>query len=349
MEKIGDYLVLKKIAVGGMAEVFLAKNTLRNDIEKFFAIKCLLPKFLCEKDYIDLFTNEARVQVNMNHGNVVSIYDFGVRNSKFYIVMEYVNGGTLRDLFRGCHDAEEPLSTAEIVYIIKEAAQGLAHAHSCTNMQNGAQVEIIHGDISPDNMMITVDGEVKIIDFGVSKFVGVERNITAGKRKYMSQDQSEGKELCFKSDIYSLGRSFLELVRASMKYEVFLNKDNHDADLLELKSVLNNTVYGFLEKMLLQNTEASYGHMENIVDDLSIFLNTNYPAFSKKTLGCKLQKYSGKAFLDEHLDDITETTVEASEVSEIQEVTSVQSLNQQTRPRKKKVIRRRRTIRKKVS
>ena len=351
MEKIGDYLLLKKIAIGGMAEVYLAKNTLRADIEKFFAVKCLLPKYLCEKEYIELFTNEARVQVNMNHGNVVSIYDFGVRNLKFYIVMEYVNGATLHNLFRKSLQAEHALTISEIIYIIKESAQGLEHAHSCTNLQTGDPVEIIHGDISPDNIMLTVGGEVKIIDFGVSKFVGVERNLTAGKQKYMSLSQFEGKELTFKSDIYSLGRTFLELIRASMKYENFLSKDNHTDDLNELKNVLNSDVFRFLERMLIQESSDSFESMEEVVKELSLFLNTKYPGFNKKNLGKKLQKYSDKEFLEEHLEDITETTVEA-----FPEINSNLHADEKKRERsagatvrKKKIRRRRRTVRKKAS
>lgn len=352
MDKIGNYTILKKIAAGGMAEVYLAKSTLRQNIEKFFAIKCLKAEFLCKKDYIDLFVNEARVQVNMNHSNVVSIYDFGVKDANFFIAMEYVNGATLRSLYRGCLEEETSLQLSEIVYAMKEVAQGLQHAHTCVDTKTGKKIEIIHGDVSPDNIMVTVDGEIKVIDFGVSKQIDAERTLVAGKQRYMSDRQLKGRELNVQSDIYALGRTFLELLRASLGFKPHLNKHEHLNDLVEIEEHLDLEVYTFLKRMLIQDSHLAYKVMEDLAADLSVFLNTNFPAFNKKQLGEKLQKYSDHSLLVDHLDslsdDLEADVVDMDYTFVTMDQTHVQSRDHQ-KPKRKKVRRRRRVFRKKVS
>ncbi len=294
MDKIGEYSILNKISEGGMAEVFLAKSTLSGSIEKYFAIKCLLPKYLNYKQFIELFTNEARIQVNMNHGNVASIFDFGIKSGRFYIAMEHINGVNARLFLK---KQVSGLSLDEIVYVIRDAALGLDHAHTCKDLRTGESLEIIHGDISPENIMISTNGEVKVIDFGVAKKVDVIDKIQAGKKKYMSEDQASGKALNASADIYSLGRSLLEYLRRLNGFDVYLTADDHKKDFEEIKDKVPQEILQILEKSL-GYSESSYKAICEMSKDLTIFLNVTYPGFNKVDLGEKVVAFSGKEFVD---------------------------------------------------
>ncbi|MGH1467258.1 MAG: serine/threonine protein kinase [Bdellovibrionales bacterium] len=294
MQRIGDYDILNKIAEGGMAEVFLAKSSLSLSIDKYFAIKCLLPKFSSNSKFIELFTNEARVQVNMNHGNVASIFDFGVKGGRFYIAMEHINGINARLLLRS---PEVELSEAEIVYLIRESARGLDHAHNCKNLKTGERLNIIHGDISPENIMVTTDGEVKVIDFGVAKKVDVSDGLKAGKKRYMSHAQAQGLPLTARADVYSLSRSFLEYFRDLYGIEEPLSFDDHQQDFEDIKEKLPKELLAILLKGLGYGGE-SYQEMKQFSKDLTRYLNLTYPDFDKLDLGDKVTKFSGSHFVD---------------------------------------------------
>lgn len=341
MEKIGDYCIINKIAEGGMAEVFLAKSMLSANIEKYFAVKCLLPKYLGYKQFIELFTNEARVQVNMNHGNVASIFDFGIKSGRFYIAMEHINGLNARTFLKKAN--AQILGEPEIMYIIREAALGLDHAHNCKDLKTGEALEIIHGDISPENLMISTNGEVKVIDFGVAKKIDIVGGVKAGKKKYMSVAQAEGHALSARADIYSLGRSLLEYLRCLHGFEKHLTVENHEADYEEIKDKLKPEVLGVLSKSLGYSKD-SYSDINQMAKDLTIHLNINYPGFDKVDLGYKVQKFAGEDF-----QDISQSIAAFTELEEDDKtvVTSV-GMRPQGQARRKRV-KRRRLFKKKAS
>lgn len=294
MQSIGDYQVLSKIAEGGMAEVFLAKSSLSSSIDKYFAIKCLLPKYSSNQAFIEMFTNEARIQVNMNHGNVASIFDFGVKSGRFYIAMEHINGVNGRLFLK---ESEEKVSEAEIIYMIREVARGLDHAHNCKNLKTGQCLNIIHGDISPENLMITTDGEVKVIDFGVAQKTDSSDSITAGKKRYMSHAQASGRSLTARADIYSLSRVFLEYLRKLYDIKTLLSLDNHMQDFEDTKEKIPTKILAILLKGLGYEGD-SYQGMKQFSKELTRYLNITYPEFDKLDLGDKVSSFSGEHFID---------------------------------------------------
>lgn len=129
LENFGKYILLEKLAAGGMAEVYLAKSTGASGINKFVAIKRILPQYSDHPEFIEMFKEEAKIAVNLNHGNVVSIFDFGVEKSQFFLVMEYVEGQNLRQVLNHLKKENRYFSIDQIVYMVKEVAAGLDHAH----------------------------------------------------------------------------------------------------------------------------------------------------------------------------------------------------------------------------
>ena len=169
LEAFGKYLLLEKIASGGMAEVYLAKSIGANGINKFVAIKRILPQYSDNPEFIDMFKEEAKIAVNLNHGNVVSIFDFGVEKGQFFLVMEFVEGQNLRQILNHMKKETKDFTIDQITYVIKEVAAGLDHAHRCLDGATGRPLNITHRDMSPQNVMISFEGEIKVVDFGIAK------------------------------------------------------------------------------------------------------------------------------------------------------------------------------------
>lgn len=206
--RFGKYRLLQKIATGGMGEVHLAKLKGPSGFEKLVVIKRLLDHRQKEQKYIDMFFAEARVAAQLNHNNIVQIYEVGNYDGVHYIAMEYLSGRSLRILLDASHDAGTPLHVAYTVHIIAEMCLGLAFAHDARHL-SGAPMGLIHRDVNPHNVLVSYQGVVKVIDFGIAKSELNLDKTQAGTIKgtvvYMSPEQSSGFKLDKRSDLFAVG------------------------------------------------------------------------------------------------------------------------------------------------
>lgn len=204
----GKYLLIDKIAKGGMAEVFLAKQTGSKGFERLIAIKRILPQFTENAEFVSMFINEAKVAAQLSHPNIVQIYDFGQVEESYYIGMEYVMGRDLRTIMERSQKSNRPLPIEQILFIISRVCSGLEHAHKKKDL-HGNELNLVHRDISPQNILISYDGEIKLVDFGIAKAALQENEtrtgILKGKLAYMSPEQAWGKVIDHRSDLFSLG------------------------------------------------------------------------------------------------------------------------------------------------
>lgn len=291
-EKFGKYILLEKVAAGGMAEVYLAKSAGANGVNKFVAIKRILPQFSSNPEFIDMFHEEAKVSVNLNHSNVVSIYDFGIEKGQFYIVMEFVEGRNLRQIINELKKFNRSIKIDEAVYIVKEAAAGLDHAHRCVDQHTGRPLNITHRDMSPQNIMISFEGEAKVIDFGIAKKSETDAEATKagtlkGKFAYMSPEQAEAEEVDPRTDVFALGIILWELLANDRLF----TGSNENAILRKVRECqtpairkINPLVPAELErivtKALAKDKNVRYQTAAAMQKDLNRFLNTQYPDFS---------------------------------------------------------------------
>ncbi len=216
--KFGKYTLLRKIAVGGMAEIFLALHRSISGFEKLLVIKRILPNLTEDEEFLRMFLDEARIAATLNHPNIAQIYDVGSANEQYFIAMEYVHGEDLRSIVRGMKKKNLNFFPLEhSLQIIASVCAGLEYAHTRTDLQ-GRALEIVHRDISPQNVLVTFTGDIKIVDFGIAraKLAGAdpiteERGQLKGKVPYMSPEQGKGKELDRRSDIFSVGILLFEL------------------------------------------------------------------------------------------------------------------------------------------
>lgn len=280
--------------MGGMAEIFLAKSSGAGGISKFSAIKRILPQYSGNTEFISMFKDEAKINVNLSHSNIVPIYEFGVEQGQFYILMEYVNGKNLRQILtRMQKEADVYFSIDQIVNIIKDVASGLDHAHRCLDGSNGKPLNIIHRDMSPQNIMVSFEGEVKVVDFGIAKAESQQESTKAGTLKgkfaYMSPEQATGESIDLRTDIFSLGIVMWELLAKERLFvaesEIGTLKKIREGKIPSIRK-LNPNVPEELEKIvnkaLAKSTTDRYQTCADFQKDLNKFLNVHYPEFSSQ-------------------------------------------------------------------
>lgn len=290
-EQFGKYILLEKLASGGMAEVFLAKSLGASGVNKFLAIKRILPQYSDNRDFIDMFKEEAKIAVNLNHGSVVSIYDFGIERSQFYLVMEYVEGRNLRQVLNELKKKSQQFSIEQVVYMMKEVAAGIDHAHRLIDGTTGKPLNLVHRDMSPQNIMVSYEGEVKVIDFGIAKAeTQIEQTKTGtlkGKFGYMSPEQADGHPIDSRTDLFSLGIVLWELLAHDRLFtsnsEAAILRKIRECQIPSIRKInpsVPTELENIVNKSLARDKSLRYQTAAAFHKDLNRFLNTEYPDFS---------------------------------------------------------------------
>lgn len=211
----GRYLLETKLASGGMGEVFLARMQGPAGFEKKVVIKRILPHLAQSQEFVDRFLDEGRLVVQLSQGNIVQVFDMGTVDGHYYLAMEFVDGVDLRVLLQRLRRASRQMPVPLVLHVVAEVCKGLAYAHSRTD-DEGSNLGIIHRDVSPSNVMISREGEVKLLDFGIAKAASRMAHSVSGslhgKFLYMSPEQAAGKTLDRRSDLFSLGTCMYEML-----------------------------------------------------------------------------------------------------------------------------------------
>ena len=197
--RLGKYQLLRKLATGGMAEVFLAKTDGPMGFEKHLVIKRILPHLAEDPQFVDMFLAEAKLAAQLNHPNLVQLFDFGEAEGSYFIAMEYIDGPTLRLLLSRARDLRIPITLGLAARIVSSAAEGLAYAHDFRDHVTDEPLHLVHRDVSPDNILVSRSGGVKLVDFGIAKARGQSHHTQAGTVKgkvaYMAPEQLRGEPL----------------------------------------------------------------------------------------------------------------------------------------------------------
>ncbi|MFB6372312.1 MAG: protein kinase, partial [Bradymonadaceae bacterium] len=230
--KFGRYALLEKIGSGGMAEIYRAKTFGAAGFEKEYAIKLIIPSLVDDTEFVDMFINEAKIVVNLYHANIVQVFDLGEISGQYYIAMEYVQGKDLLDILARCAEKNLKIPLNLVQFVTMEMLKGLNFAHTAKDPY-GEDLNIIHRDVSPSNILISYAGDVKVGDFGVAKAAAVQRSMTSsdtlkGKVGYMSPEQVMGEEIDSRSDVFSAGIVFFEALSMS---RLFVGKSDLDVML----------------------------------------------------------------------------------------------------------------------
>jgi len=213
--KFGQYVLLEKIATGGMAEVWKARMRGVEGFQKIVAIKKILPHLSDNQDFIEMFIDEAKLAAQLNHNNIIHIYDLGKIQSSYYIAMEYVDGYDLKNILRRAQERDHPIQVELALFIASKVAAALDYAHRKRDY-NEQDMGLVHRDVSPQNVLISQEGDIKLCDFGIAKAASKASHTQAGalkgKLQYMSPEQAWGRHIDKRSDVFALATVLFEML-----------------------------------------------------------------------------------------------------------------------------------------
>lgn len=316
----GKYCLLERISVGGMAEVFRAKPFNTPTTDRFLALKRILPHLAEDDEFIKMFVDEAKLCVHLRHPNIVHIYELGRFQSSSYILMEYISGRDLLALQKRLRERRLIMSVAQACYVAMELAKGLDYAHRASD-EYGRPLNIIHRDVSPQNVLISYTGAVKLIDFGVAKAAvqstKTQVGVLKGKFGYMSPEQIRGESIDQRSDIFAVGTVLWELLTnrrlftGDNEYEIF--QKVRDADV-ELPSAKNPQVPPEVDRIVMKALSSDpnrrYTWAADLARELGTFLTSIQPCYTRQ----HLSDWMGRFFTDE----LAEERAKAEEFARIQ-------------------------------
>ncbi len=206
--RLGKYELLRRLAVGGMGEVFLARQRGIAGFDRLVVVKRLLPEMAEKPELVSLFIDEAKIAANLSHPNIVGVLDFGFEDGSYFLSMEYVAGQNLARIADRLDSADTQFPISTSVFVVAEVLRGLEFAHQAKDA-DGRPLGIVHRDVSPHNVMVSFGGDVKLMDFGIAKAANkshrTEAGVIRGKLSYMSPEQARGDELDARSDVFSMG------------------------------------------------------------------------------------------------------------------------------------------------
>jgi TonB family protein len=213
--RFGQYVLLEKIATGGMAEVWKARMRGVEGFQKIVAIKKILPHLSDNQEFIAMFVDEAKLAAQLNHNNIIHIYDLGKIQASYYIAMEFVDGYDLKSILRQAQERDQPLTVDLALFIASKVAAALDYAHRKRDF-DGHDLGLVHRDVSPQNVLISHEGDIKLCDFGIAKAASKASHTQAGalkgKLQYMAPEQAWGRNIDRRSDIFALAAVLFELL-----------------------------------------------------------------------------------------------------------------------------------------
>ncbi|MGC8928172.1 MAG: serine/threonine protein kinase, partial [Myxococcota bacterium] len=237
-ERFGKFEIITRIATGGMAEIFLAKQVGIEGFQKLIVIKRILPHLSSDKEFVNMFLDEARMAAQLNHPNIVQIYDLGVIEGSYFIAMEYIDGVDISSILKKGREKKNFLRLGWILKIISQVCEGLYYAHTLKD-SNGIPLGLIHRDITPENLLVSFTGSVKITDFGIARARGRSTSTTSGTLKgkfpYMFYEMVKGMEIDARSDIFSLGIVMWEMLTYRRLFK-------RDTEVASINAILNEEI-----------------------------------------------------------------------------------------------------------
>jgi serine/threonine protein kinase/tetratricopeptide (TPR) repeat protein len=315
--QIGRYQILERIAQGGMADVFLARTFGVEGFEKRLVIKRIRPTLARSPRLVAMFINEARIAVSLNHPNIVQVYELNRADGDWFIAMEHIHGRDLTRIRRGFEAQGSRLPMGLAVYAVATALRGLGYAHGLRD-QEGRPLGIVHGDISPHNVVVSFTGEVKVVDFGIARLAGkgageeVDRP-GGGKFAYMSPEQVRGRELDRRSDIYSAGIVLYELL---VGHRLFQHADPEEKLRLVREAVIPDPrlenpevpeeLWRILQRALAKDPDDRYPTAEDLERELrSLLYHRHLRADATALAACMREAFAHEALADPAVGDLS--------------------------------------------
>lgn len=298
LKKFGRYFLLEHLAQGGMAEIYLARLASTDGAARLLVIKRIQAGYGENSEFLQMFRSEIKVTMGFNHPNIVQLYDFGEEQSQPFIAMEYVDGKNLRQFVNRFTQLKQSFPVELATYVAEQCAGGLHYAHSFKDKITGQALNVVHRDISPQNILLSFEGNVRIIDFGIAKATtnseSTRVGVIKGKPSYLSPEQISGEVLDGRSDVFALGAVLWEMLTCKKLFAgendlAVLKLIESAATYVKPPSTLNPKVPPELDaivmKALTKNRDKRYLNAEEMQRALHRFLYSFAPDFNPADLG----------------------------------------------------------------
>lgn len=289
------YKIIERLDAGGMAEVFVAQSEALRGFKKRVAIKRILPHLTKNQKFVQMFLDEARLCLQLEHANIVSVFDLGKADNAYFIVMEYVDGTNLKKVIESHMRARRLLPIEQSIHIMKEVCEALGYAHDLTDMSTGEELGIVHRDVSPPNILISKRGEIKMVDFGLAKATSqleeTDPGVVKGKFSYLSPEAASGTEVDRRADVFSAGILLFELLSGQRLF--YGENDYHTVELVRKAEVpritqINPMVPREMERILFRalakDPDNRYQQATDLAEDLTGLLFTYGKAVTKASI-----------------------------------------------------------------
>jgi len=305
------YLLLDKIATGGMAEVFKAKSYGVEGFEKLVVIKRILPHLSRNARFVSMFINEAKIAVSLNHGNIAQVFHLGKFAEDYFIAMEYVHGRDLMQVLKTCRREGQQIPIPLVLYAVAEVARGLDYAHR-KHDPAGNTLGIVHRDISPHNLVLSFEGDVKIVDFGIARIASQmaaegQKGRLGGKFAYMSPEQARGETMDPRSDLFSLGLVCYELLSGRKAYQgkslgekLERVRKAEFVPIRSLRSEISVGVETLMARLLAIRPDDRYQSAGDLYEDLAELMFSHGGMVTAQGLGAFLQELYAEEIQREH-------------------------------------------------
>lgn len=295
------YRPLFKLDAGGMAEVYVAEAESVAGFKKKVALKRILPSLLKEERFLRMFLDEARLSLRLNHANIVTVFDIGKSASTYFIVMEYVEGTNLKFILQYLARRRRPMAVPHAVWLLNEILKGLEYAHGLRDSDTGRELGIVHRDISPPNILVSWNGEVKLTDFGLAKastqLENTDPGVVKGKFAYLAPEAAEGREVDRRADIFAVGIIGFEMLTGQ---RLFLGETDyntvervraaHVPNLRALNPEIPPELEAILRRALARNENDRYQRASDFGDDLLGFLFSQGRKVGAREVAAMLQE-----------------------------------------------------------
>ena len=286
-----------------MAEIYRAKTFDASGHAHLVAVKRVLAHLAEDDDFIQMLVDEAKIAGLLKHPNVARVYEFARAHGEYFIAMEHVDGKDLRAILERCRQDKKPMPPSHAAYVGAEMAAALQAAHSATD-KSGADLQIVHRDVSPSNIICAYTGEVKLCDYGIAKAtlsrVQTRTGVIKGKVKYMSPEQALGRKLDHRSDIFSLGSVLYEMLTRVPPFtatnEMDLLIKVRDAKYRRISDIVPNVppeIEKITDKCLARSRANRFQSSDDVHRALRSFLNSTMPNYSRSHLGRYVRKQFG--------------------------------------------------------
>lgn len=338
--RFGKYILLDKLASGGMAEVYRAKVTGVESFQRLCAIKCMLPTLVEDPQFVTMFIDEAKIAAQLNHANIVQIYELGRLNDRLYIAMELISGRNLRDVIKRANKSNMPIPVGFAAYVVAKAAEGLDFAHRKTGV-DGKPLNLVHRDVSPQNILVSYDGEVKVVDFGIAKAelraTETRAGVLKGKFAYMAPEQVVGENIDRRADIFALGSVLYEILTGAKLFtgesDFSVLEKVRNAEKPDFKSVIQTStpeLENVLARALAKNPNDRFAFASDVAEALTPLLIDNRSLFGAKQAAQFMQTL--------YVDEIEFLAEQNRKFMQIGEEDCIDSSTQKRQPRVSEVF-----------